>query len=150
MPPLTNESHQSTIQKLLSLHPAQKYSYFYILLMIIVLLGIAVRMTHNAHATLLPMGVNVASQGISGRAELRAYYFGTSSACAVPLIQAILGVGGDESRLLALRVIQVLFGGFAGSRVLSYFVDGRDYEDPLYGADLTFLVEVVGKECNVE
>ena len=64
-----------------------------------------------------------ASALVAGRAEIRAYYTGTALAIGSVLLSA-------EVRT-ALRTVAFVLGGFAGSRMLSYTIDGVD-SDPSY------------------
>lgn len=93
---------------------------------------------------LSPLGVDYLSQSISGRAELRAYYIGSSLSLAASFFKATLHSPSVSSVRWALRTGALVLGSFALSRAASYAQEGRDRDDRLHAADATFVAEVVG------
>ena len=68
-------------------------------------------------------GVDFNSFTIAGQAEVRAYYFGTALSLSWVMLTCELRV--------ALKAIQLVLGGFASSRVYTYYKDGVD-ADPSF------------------
>ena len=82
-------------------------------------------------------GIKFNELNLAGRAEIRAYYVGT----ALCISFACWYLPTD----LSLRAIAVVLGGFASSRVLSYYQDGVDSVESLRNhQNLVFTAEVIG------
>ena len=74
---------------------------------------------------------------VAGKAEVRAYYVGTALAVSWACLCCELPV--------ALKAIQVVLGGFWGSRVVGYALDGADANAALrLHQHAVFGVEVLG------
>ena len=106
--------------------------------------GVAIQMLFVPQHCLTPLGVDYSSQGVSGRAELRAYYLGSSLCLSLSFFRSLLLPPSLDGLRWALIQGALVLGGFAASRVASYVQEGRDYDDPLRAADATFVVEVIG------
>jgi len=63
-------------------------------------------------------GISYNLQPVAGRAELRAYYFGTALCVAWVCLYSEITV--------ALQTVALVLGGFASARVLAYLIDGVD------------------------
>ena len=103
--------------------------------------GVAIQMLVVPQHCLTPVGVDYSSQGVAGRAELRAYYLGSALCISASFFKSLLHPSADGLRWALVQGALVL-GGFASSRVASYVQEGPD---PLQrAADVTFVVEVIG------
>jgi hypothetical protein len=83
-----------------------------------------------AFVMLVAPGINLAQDGISfdsftiaGKAEVRAYYVGTALCISWMCITSKVNVG--------LQAIAIVLGGFASSRLVTYYLDGVD-PDPAF------------------
>ena len=91
-------------------------------------------------ANLAGDGVDFASFPTAGKAEVRAYYVGTALCVAWTVLRSELRA--------ALLAIAVVLGGFAGTRVVGYALDGVDGDEALaFHQNAVFVSEVVG--CTV-
>eukprot|EP00316_Scyphosphaera_apsteinii_P025658 CAMPEP_0119311776 /NCGR_PEP_ID=MMETSP1333-20130426/23835_1 /TAXON_ID=418940 /ORGANISM="Scyphosphaera apsteinii, Strain RCC1455" /LENGTH=127 /DNA_ID=CAMNT_0007316247 /DNA_START=193 /DNA_END=576 /DNA_ORIENTATION=+ len=90
-------------------------------------------------ANLLQDGVDFDSFSIAGKAEVRAYYAGTA------LCIAWVCLTSEIHTALRLRAIAIVLGGFAGSRVLGYALDGVDSDPVLrFHQNAVFASEMLG------
>ena len=98
---------------------------------------IATLMMINPQGNLMADGVDFDSFTIAGKAEVRAYYVGTSLAVA-------WGCLFSDTRA-ALQLVAITLGGFAGARVLGYARDGVDSNEAYrFHQNAVFVVEVLG------
>ena len=82
-------------------------------------------------------GLDFDSFNVAGRAEVRAYYFGTALSVA--------GVLCFCPARLALMMMLAVLGGFSSARILGYVVDGVDADPKLQVVQHTmFGAELVG------
>ena len=103
----------------------------------LIFLLVAVVMLLAPERNLASDGISFDSFTIAGRAEVRAYYFGTALALAWIMMSADLS--------LALQTIRVVLGGFASARVCGYAKDGVDANASLrLHQHCIFCVEVIG------
>ena len=79
---------------------------------------IAILMMFAPFVSMEGNGIDWFSLAIAGRAELRAYYFGTALALSYCC--------WDNNRLKALKVVALSMGCFALARFYSYVIDGVD------------------------
>jgi len=99
---------------------------------------ICLRILISPHECLVGLGVDYNSQRISGKAELQAYYAGSS--CAVSF--AILSMRKGKVGLL---VILCVLGGFIVGRFVNYNDNGKDNDEGYDGgAEVVFFAENVG------
>ena len=87
----------------------------------VIFLDVAAVMLYHPQANLMQDGVAFDSFTVAGKAEVRAYYVGTALAVAYACISL-------ETRL-ALRMVAIVLGGFASTRVVGYSLDGVDADD---------------------
>ena len=100
-------------------------------------LGIATLMAIHPQGNLMEDGVDFNSFTIAGKAEVRAYYVGTALAVA-------WGCCSSDTRA-ALQLVAIVLGGFAGTRVLGYLLDGVDPNEAFrFHQNAVFVVEVLG------
>jgi len=99
----------------------------------LVFLIISVRILLSPHSCLVNLGVDYDSQSVSGKAELQAYYCGTSLSIA----GAIYSFETEQ----ALLIIQNVLGGFVVGRVVNYLRHGKDLINP-GSAEQVFVVEI--------
>ena len=103
----------------------------------VVFLLIAGTMVVVPHVNLAGDGIDFASFPVAGKAEVRAYYVGTALCVARTVLVSEL-----RSALLAVAIV---LGGFAGTRVVAYALDGVDQDPGLaLHQNAVFALEVFG------
>ena len=103
----------------------------------VVFLGIAAIMISSPATNLSADGVEFGSFPIAGKAEVRAYYFGTALAVAWTCLTS-------ETKA-ALKQVAVVLGGFASARVVGYAVDGVDTNSSFrHHQHAVFALEILG------
>eukprot|EP00037_Helgoeca_nana_P011380 m.102280 g.102280 ORF g.102280 m.102280 type:complete len:145 (+) comp20799_c0_seq1:155-589(+) len=96
---------------------------------------IAIVMIVSPQSKMMEDGVDFDRFPVAGKAEVRAWYFGTA------LLAAWVCLVSETA--FALQAIAVILGGFAAARVVGYSIDGVD-ENGSRHQHAVFVVEVIG------
>jgi hypothetical protein len=102
----------------------------------VVFLSIFARILLFPQDCLSGVGVDYNSQSITGRAELRAYYAGTSLCLSAILFDGRVTIDTK------LKSIAYTLGGFVLGRVVNYYRLGKDPDD--HSGEIVVALEIIG------
>lgn len=113
------------------------FTNFFTRLLGVIFALIATFMLLRPQMHLLGDGIRFDTFPVCGKAEVRAYYFGTALTVSYLIF--------TSEQAVALHIISLVLGGFASARVLGYVQDGVDADDSLrLHQHVVFGLEVTG------